>query len=74
MNEDPEKQTIVDFMMYMKKSNKSQDEKLSFWRKYLLEHHADKHAEWYEGNMHDVIVRQVALCDFVKRLKPWFMQ
>ena len=73
-NEDPEKRTIVDYMAYMKRSNKSHEEKSHFWRKYLLDHHADHHPEWRENNRHDVIVRQVALCDFVKRLKTWFLQ
>ena len=74
VNTDPEKRMIVNYMAYMKTSHKSYEEKSHFWRRYLLSHHADHHPEWREHGMHDVILREMALCDFVKRLKTWFLQ
>ena len=67
---DSDKQAIIKYMESIKANNADREEKFRFWSKYLIENHADRHPDWTA----DKCIRQVALCDFVKRLKPWFME
>ena len=72
-NEDDEKRQILDYMRWMKTANKSYNEKKGFWKEYLLAHHPDHHPEWRSCDDYELIIRQTALCDYVKRSKHWFM-
>ena len=53
------------------KTGASREDRFAWYKQYLLDHHADKHPEW--GDMTETIIRQIALCDFVKRARPWFL-
>ena len=66
---DFEKQSIIRYMVWLK-SGASRQDRYAWYKQYLLDHHADKHPEW---TMTEIIIRQVALCDFVKRARPWFL-
>ena len=70
---DSEKQTILNYMVWLMQSARPREDRKAFYKSYLLSHHADHHPEWREAGMEDVIIRQVELCDFVKRTRRWFL-
>ena len=71
---DKDKYSILDFMTWMLRSATTRDERKAFYQRYLLDHHADHHPEWREAGNTAVILRQVELCDYVKRTRSWFLQ
>ena len=70
---DVEKKAALDHMLWCLSSGQTRDQRKEWWTRYLVENHADHHPEWREAELEDFIVRQVELCDFVKRAKGWFL-
>ena len=68
---DPDKLTIMKHMAWL--VAKPREERRVRWKSYLLEHHADHHPEWRAAGATDIILHETALCDFVKRARPWFL-
>ena len=68
---DPVKRTIKDYMTWL--VTKPREERRLWWKGYLLEHHPDHHPEWRATDATDIILRETALCDFVKRARPWLL-
>ena len=60
-------------MKLLLRAGKSREERKNFYCKFLIENHADHHPEWREQGLMDHILKQVELCDLMKRCKPWFL-
>ena len=68
---DPDKLTIMKYMAWL--VAKPREERRLWWKSYLLEHHPDHHPEYRAAGATETSLHETALCDYVKRARPWFL-